>query len=63
MNDGGSMNKLNRILQLTGFSDPIYAEAYVTVQQYDIVPDVYSDKPHKGYVAESLLRIGYHARS
>jgi coatomer subunit beta len=38
--DGGSMNKLNRILQLTGFSDPVYAEAYVTVQQYDIIPDV-----------------------
>nr|ACN40292.1 unknown [Picea sitchensis] len=38
--DGGSMNKLNRILQLTGFSDPVYAEAYVTVHQYDIVLDV-----------------------
>lgn len=26
--------------QLTGFSDPIYAEAYVNVNQYDIVLDV-----------------------
>ena len=25
-------NKLNKIVQLTGFSDPIYAEAYVTVR-------------------------------
>lgn len=33
-------NKLNKIVQLTGFSDPIYAEAYVTVHQYDIVLDV-----------------------
>lgn len=31
---------LNRIIQLTGFSDPVYAEAYVTVHQYDIVLDV-----------------------
>jgi len=40
MKDGDSMNKLNRVLQLTGFSDPVYAEAYVTVHQYDIVLDV-----------------------
>ncbi|XP_073033410.1 coatomer subunit beta-1-like [Primulina eburnea] len=38
--DGNDSNKLNRILQLTGFSDPVYAEAYVTVHQYDIVMDV-----------------------
>jgi coatomer subunit beta len=38
--DGDSMNKLNRVLQLTGFSDPVYAEAYVTVHQYDIVLDI-----------------------
>ena len=31
---------LERVLQLTGFSDPVYAEAYVTVHQYDIVMDV-----------------------
>ena len=32
--------KLNKIIQLTGFSDTVYAEAYVTVHQYDIVLDV-----------------------
>lgn len=40
VNDGDDANKLNRILQLTGFSDPVYAEAYVTVHHYDIVLDV-----------------------
>ncbi|KAK1403711.1 Coatomer subunit beta [Heracleum sosnowskyi] len=38
--DGDDGNKLNRIFQLTGFSDPVYAEAYVTVHHYDIVLDV-----------------------
>ncbi|KAL8138509.1 hypothetical protein V2J09_004510 [Rumex salicifolius] len=38
--DNEDANKLNRILQLTGFSDPVYAEAYVTVHHYDIVLDV-----------------------
>ncbi|KAJ8421241.1 hypothetical protein Cgig2_028191 [Carnegiea gigantea] len=38
--DNDDENKLNRILQLTGFSDPVYAEAYVTVHHYDIVLDV-----------------------
>eukprot|EP00271_Cylindrocystis_brebissonii_P013153 TRINITY_DN32762_c0_g1_i1.p1 TRINITY_DN32762_c0_g1~~TRINITY_DN32762_c0_g1_i1.p1 ORF type:complete len:955 (-),score=201.96 TRINITY_DN32762_c0_g1_i1:1049-3913(-) len=38
--EGDSIRKLNRVLQLTGFSDPVYAEAYVTVHQYDIVLDV-----------------------
>ncbi|KAI5679638.1 hypothetical protein M9H77_00865 [Catharanthus roseus] len=38
--EGDDANKLNRILQLTGFSDPVYAEAYVTVHHYDIVLDV-----------------------
>jgi len=33
-------SKLNKVTQLTGFSDPIYAEAYVNVNQYDIVLDV-----------------------
>ncbi len=36
----GQGSHLNRIIQLTGFSDPVYAEAYVTVHQYDIVLDV-----------------------
>ncbi|KHG16298.1 hypothetical protein F383_23779 [Gossypium arboreum] len=38
--DPDDANKLNRILQLTGFSDPVYAEAYVTVHHYDIVLDI-----------------------
>ena len=38
--DGGGESTLQRIVQLTGFSDPIYAEAVVTVHQYDIVLDV-----------------------
>ncbi|CAI5755834.1 unnamed protein product [Candida verbasci] len=33
-------SRLNKIIQLTGFSDPIYAEAFVKVHQYDIVLDV-----------------------
>ncbi len=33
-------SKLNKVFQLTGFSDPVYAEAYVHVNQYDIVLDV-----------------------
>lgn len=32
--------RLQRIVQLTGWSDPIYAEAYVHVHQYDILLDV-----------------------
>lgn len=34
------MSKLNRIVQLTGFSDKVYAEAVVNVHQYDILMDV-----------------------
>jgi len=40
----GSSNKstkvtsqLSRVMQLTGFSDPVYAEAYVNVHQYNIL--------------------------
>ena len=33
-------SKLNKVTQLTGFSDPVYAEAYVNVNQSDIVLDV-----------------------
>jgi coatomer subunit beta len=32
--------QLNRLRQLTGLSDPVYAEAYVQVHVYDIVLDV-----------------------
>lgn len=33
-------SKLSRVVQLTGFSDPVYVEAYVNVHQFDIVLDV-----------------------
>lgn len=33
-------SRLSKILQLTGFSDPIYAEAYVKVHQFDVTLDV-----------------------
>lgn len=33
-------SKLNRVVQLTGFSDSVYAEAYVQVHQFDIILDV-----------------------
>jgi coatomer subunit beta len=33
--DAGS--KLSHIVPLTGYSDPVYVEAYVNVHQYDIV--------------------------
>ncbi|ETV91929.1 hypothetical protein H310_13716 [Aphanomyces invadans] len=32
--------KLRAVHQLTGFADPVYAEAYVTVHAYDIVLDI-----------------------
>lgn len=31
---------MSQVTQLTGFSDPVYAEAYIHVNQYDIVLDV-----------------------
>ena len=34
------VSKLSRIVQLTGFSDPVYAEAVVTIQQFDVVLEV-----------------------
>ncbi|OMH82435.1 Coatomer subunit beta [Zancudomyces culisetae] len=37
---GGSVTKLDNIVQLTGFSDPVYVETYLTVHQYDIVLDM-----------------------
>ncbi|CDK25632.1 unnamed protein product [Kuraishia capsulata CBS 1993] len=33
-------SKLTKITQLTGFSDPVYAEAFVQVHQFDVVLDV-----------------------
>uniref|UniRef100_UPI00358F8219 coatomer subunit beta isoform X2 n=1 Tax=Myxine glutinosa TaxID=7769 RepID=UPI00358F8219 len=38
--DPMASSKLNKVTQLTGFSDPVYAEAYIHVNQYDIVLDV-----------------------
>lgn len=35
-----SVSKLSKVTQLTGFSDPIYSECYVNVNQYDICLDV-----------------------
>ena len=36
----GSVSSLQKVIQLTGFADPVYAEAYVNVNQYDISLDV-----------------------
>ncbi|VEU20111.1 DEKNAAC100922 [Brettanomyces naardenensis] len=33
-------SRLKKIVQLTGFSDPVYAEAYVKVHQFDVTLDV-----------------------
>lgn len=33
-------SKLTKVIQLTGFSDPLYVEAYVKVHQFDIMLDV-----------------------
>ena len=33
-------SKLKKIVPLTGFSDPVYAEAYITNNQFDVVLDV-----------------------
>lgn len=33
-------SKLKKIVPLTGFSDPVYAEAYITTNQFDVVLDV-----------------------
>ncbi|KAJ2779854.1 coatomer subunit beta [Coemansia javaensis] len=35
-----TVSKLDSVVQLTGFSDAVYAEAYVTVSQYDILLDI-----------------------
>lgn len=38
--DGSGGSKLHHVHQLTGFSDPVYAEASVTVHDYDIILDI-----------------------
>jgi coatomer subunit beta len=40
LHDPSLGNKLDRVVPLTGFADPVYAEAYVTVNQFDILLDV-----------------------
>ncbi|KAK0542194.1 coatomer subunit beta, partial [Tilletia horrida] len=40
VNKDDFISKLQRVLQLTGFSDPVHAEAYVNVHQFDILLDV-----------------------
>jgi coatomer subunit beta len=40
--DGGSLlsNELSHVYQLSGFADPVYAEAFVTVHEYDILLEI-----------------------
>ncbi|KAM3184259.1 hypothetical protein ACTXT7_008698 [Hymenolepis weldensis] len=38
--DAYATSKLKKVYQLTGFSDPVYAEAFVSVNQFDISLDV-----------------------
>jgi len=33
-------SRLNRVYQLTGFADPVYAEAHLSVMEYDVVLDI-----------------------
>ena len=33
-------SRMNKVKQLTGLSDPVYAETYVAVHEYDIVLDI-----------------------
>jgi len=36
----GQGTRLSHVYQLTGFADPVYAEAYVTVHDYDIILEI-----------------------
>lgn len=40
--DGGSLlsSELSHVYQLSGFADPVYAEAFVTVHEYDILLEI-----------------------
>ena len=38
--ENDSAARLSRVVQLTGFGDPLYAEAFVFVHQYDVALDV-----------------------
>jgi coatomer subunit beta len=35
--EDGHVSRLDRIYPLTGYSDPIYAEAFITIHQFDIL--------------------------
>ena len=35
-----SSNELSHVYQLSGFADPVYAEAFVTVHDYDILLEI-----------------------
>ena len=35
--EDGYVSRLERIFPLTGYSDPIYAEAFITIHQFDIL--------------------------
>lgn len=37
---GNTVSQLSRIVQLTGFSDPVYAEAFVKISKFDIILNV-----------------------
>jgi len=39
-NSDGTGTRLSHVYQLTGFADPAYAEAYVTVHDYDILFEI-----------------------
>merc|ERR1712196_428710 len=39
-NSDGTGTRLSHVYQLTGFADPVYAEAYVTVHDYDILLEI-----------------------
>jgi coatomer subunit beta len=38
--DDDFASRLKRVHQLSGFADPIYCEAYLTVHEYDIVLEI-----------------------
>jgi hypothetical protein len=40
--DTSFVSRLNHIVQLTGYSDPIYSEAFVNIHKYDITFEVWN---------------------
>ena len=59
-NAGTSESKLDRVYQMTGFSDPIYAEAYVYVHQYDIILDILIVNQTTDTLQSVLLELATH---